>query len=270
MPSCCTSCVRAGCSQPGGRHQHQRASGCSLRLKVPPGPHTCRSTWPLLFNRGGCAASLWRSFTPLGPQLRVLSPEPQQACPGGSWARVGVGDREWLSISGKCCQGRGAVGSRAQNRRRGSLLLPAPCCVTEATFLCLCFFICKAGTSPPPASDRSPCWDWWAAAPRREVGGCRQPLGPLLSPQAQGRVLLLTICAAGIGGTFQFGYNLSIINAPTLVRTLRAHYHHPSVNSGPCRIFRPPSAWWSFLPRLHLHWAIPQALRVQIQLCTLP
>ncbi|XP_072658033.1 solute carrier family 2, facilitated glucose transporter member 11 [Canis lupus baileyi] len=34
--------------------------------------------------------------------------------------------------------------------------------------------------------------------------------------QMQGRVLLLTICAAGIGGTFQFGYNLSIINAPTL------------------------------------------------------
>ncbi|XP_061241483.1 solute carrier family 2, facilitated glucose transporter member 11 isoform X3 [Bos javanicus] len=34
--------------------------------------------------------------------------------------------------------------------------------------------------------------------------------------EAQGRVLLLTICAAGIGGTFQFGYNLSIINAPTL------------------------------------------------------
>ncbi|XP_012579406.1 PREDICTED: solute carrier family 2, facilitated glucose transporter member 11 isoform X1 [Condylura cristata] len=32
----------------------------------------------------------------------------------------------------------------------------------------------------------------------------------------QGRVLFLTICAAGIGGTFQFGYNLSIINAPTL------------------------------------------------------
>ncbi|XP_045391028.1 solute carrier family 2, facilitated glucose transporter member 11 isoform X6 [Lemur catta] len=35
-------------------------------------------------------------------------------------------------------------------------------------------------------------------------------------PAVQGRVLLLTICAAGIGGTFQFGYNLSIINAPTL------------------------------------------------------
>ncbi|XP_047417664.1 solute carrier family 2, facilitated glucose transporter member 11 isoform X4 [Sciurus carolinensis] len=32
----------------------------------------------------------------------------------------------------------------------------------------------------------------------------------------QGRVLFLIICAAGIGGTFQFGYNLSIINAPTL------------------------------------------------------
>ncbi|KAM6155197.1 solute carrier family 2, facilitated glucose transporter member 11 [Rhynchocyon petersi] len=34
--------------------------------------------------------------------------------------------------------------------------------------------------------------------------------------RAQGRVLFLTICAAGIGGTFQFGYNLSIINAPTM------------------------------------------------------
>uniref|UniRef100_A0A8C6R7U4 Major facilitator superfamily (MFS) profile domain-containing protein n=1 Tax=Nannospalax galili TaxID=1026970 RepID=A0A8C6R7U4_NANGA len=37
-----------------------------------------------------------------------------------------------------------------------------------------------------------------------------------LSPQFPGKVLFLTICAAGIGGTFQFGYNLSIINAPTL------------------------------------------------------
>uniref|UniRef100_A0A8D2KAE3 Solute carrier family 2, facilitated glucose transporter member 5 n=1 Tax=Theropithecus gelada TaxID=9565 RepID=A0A8D2KAE3_THEGE len=42
-------------------------------------------------------------------------------------------------------------------------------------------------------------------------------LEPSLRPptQIQGRILLLTICAAGIGGTFQFGYNLSIINAPT-------------------------------------------------------
>ncbi|KAL0625872.1 LOW QUALITY PROTEIN: Solute carrier family 2, facilitated glucose transporter member 11 [Plecturocebus cupreus] len=44
-------------------------------------------------------------------------------------------------------------------------------------------------------------------------------LGSSSSPasvfQIQGRVLLLTICAAGIGGTFQFGYNFSIINAPT-------------------------------------------------------
>nr|XP_003804669.2 solute carrier family 2, facilitated glucose transporter member 11 isoform X5 [Pan paniscus] len=37
----------------------------------------------------------------------------------------------------------------------------------------------------------------------------------LRSRMIQGRILLLTICAAGIGGTFQFGYNLSIINAPT-------------------------------------------------------
>ncbi|XP_011816227.1 PREDICTED: solute carrier family 2, facilitated glucose transporter member 11 isoform X2 [Colobus angolensis palliatus] len=37
----------------------------------------------------------------------------------------------------------------------------------------------------------------------------------LRSGMIQGRILFLTICAAGIGGTFQFGYNLSIINAPT-------------------------------------------------------
>uniref|UniRef100_A0A8B9D552 Solute carrier family 2, facilitated glucose transporter member 5 n=1 Tax=Anser cygnoides TaxID=8845 RepID=A0A8B9D552_ANSCY len=29
------------------------------------------------------------------------------------------------------------------------------------------------------------------------------------------RILILTVCAAGIGGTFQYGYNISIINAPT-------------------------------------------------------
>ncbi|XP_008838837.1 solute carrier family 2, facilitated glucose transporter member 11 isoform X3 [Nannospalax galili] len=40
------------------------------------------------------------------------------------------------------------------------------------------------------------------------------PLQPRI--QFPGKVLFLTICAAGIGGTFQFGYNLSIINAPTL------------------------------------------------------
>ncbi|KAM8962102.1 solute carrier family 2, facilitated glucose transporter member 11-like [Pelodytes ibericus] len=34
--------------------------------------------------------------------------------------------------------------------------------------------------------------------------------------RTQGRVLLFTMCAAGIGGTFQYGYNLTIINAPTM------------------------------------------------------
>ncbi|XP_040272312.1 solute carrier family 2, facilitated glucose transporter member 11 isoform X1 [Bufo bufo] len=33
--------------------------------------------------------------------------------------------------------------------------------------------------------------------------------------RTSGWVLLLTMCAAGIGGTFQYGYNLTIINAPT-------------------------------------------------------
>ncbi|XP_042685015.1 solute carrier family 2, facilitated glucose transporter member 11-like [Centrocercus urophasianus] len=31
----------------------------------------------------------------------------------------------------------------------------------------------------------------------------------------QSKNLILTVCAAGIGGTFQYGYNISIINAPT-------------------------------------------------------
>ncbi|XP_061459284.1 uncharacterized protein LOC133373488 [Rhineura floridana] len=38
--------------------------------------------------------------------------------------------------------------------------------------------------------------------------------------QLRGRVLILTVCAAGIGGTFQYGYNLTIINAPsTFIQT---------------------------------------------------
>uniref|UniRef100_A0A8C0K123 Major facilitator superfamily (MFS) profile domain-containing protein n=1 Tax=Canis lupus dingo TaxID=286419 RepID=A0A8C0K123_CANLU len=55
------------------------------------------------------------------------------------------------------------------------------------------------------------------AGPPQARRGARST-NPLLrsDERKQGRVLLLTICAAGIGGTFQFGYNLSIINAPTL------------------------------------------------------
>ncbi|MEE6526730.1 hypothetical protein FKM82_027525 [Ascaphus truei] len=41
-------------------------------------------------------------------------------------------------------------------------------------------------------------------------------VSPLFVFWIQGWVLLLTMCAAGIGGTFQYGYNLTIINAPTL------------------------------------------------------
>ncbi|KAG8146488.1 hypothetical protein E2320_012808 [Naja naja] len=37
-----------------------------------------------------------------------------------------------------------------------------------------------------------------------------------LPAQVRGKILILTICAAGIGGTFQYGYNLTIINAPTV------------------------------------------------------
>ncbi|XP_039098788.1 solute carrier family 2, facilitated glucose transporter member 11 [Hyaena hyaena] len=49
----------------------------------------------------------------------------------------------------------------------------------------------------------------WALSPPSGRSGSRRR-------RIQGRVLLLAICAAGIGGTFQFGYNLSIISAPTL------------------------------------------------------
>ncbi|XP_015676361.1 solute carrier family 2, facilitated glucose transporter member 11 [Protobothrops mucrosquamatus] len=37
----------------------------------------------------------------------------------------------------------------------------------------------------------------------------------VILPQLRGKILILTVCAAGIGGTFQYGYNLTIINAPT-------------------------------------------------------
>nr|XP_036849248.1 solute carrier family 2, facilitated glucose transporter member 11 isoform X1 [Manis javanica] len=50
---------------------------------------------------------------------------------------------------------------------------------------------------------------------KRHISG-RPRVGEAAPAGIQGRVLLLTICAAGIGGTFQFGYNLTIINAPTL------------------------------------------------------
>ncbi|KAJ7309655.1 hypothetical protein JRQ81_007713 [Phrynocephalus forsythii] len=45
----------------------------------------------------------------------------------------------------------------------------------------------------------------------RPLGG----QGTRRSRQVQSRVLILMVCAAGIGGTFQYGYNLTIINAPT-------------------------------------------------------
>lgn len=35
-------------------------------------------------------------------------------------------------------------------------------------------------------------------------------------PSGSARTLALTVCSAAIGGTFQYGYNISIINAPTL------------------------------------------------------
>ncbi|XP_030075695.1 solute carrier family 2, facilitated glucose transporter member 11 isoform X3 [Microcaecilia unicolor] len=53
---------------------------------------------------------------------------------------------------------------------------------------------------------------------QQENGGGPGPgLGSgVLRTQFQARVLILTVCAAGIGGTFQYGYNLTIINAPTM------------------------------------------------------
>lgn len=39
--------------------------------------------------------------------------------------------------------------------------------------------------------------------------------------QVPNRTLLLAGCAACIGGTFQYGYNVSVINAPTKVNLIR-------------------------------------------------
>ncbi|XP_077149571.1 solute carrier family 2, facilitated glucose transporter member 11 [Ranitomeya variabilis] len=48
-----------------------------------------------------------------------------------------------------------------------------------------------------------------------EEGEDEEEAQPPSSARKPGWVLLLTMCAAGIGGTFQYGYNLTIINAPT-------------------------------------------------------
>lgn len=50
--------------------------------------------------------------------------------------------------------------------------------------------------------------------------------------QLPNRSLVLAACAACIGGTFQFGYNISVINAPTTVITHHIYcsiYTHLSV-----------------------------------------
>lgn len=272
MPSCCTSCVCAGCPQPGGRHQHQRGSGCSLRLKVPPGPHTCRSTWPLLLTEGGArpvCGEASQSFTPRGPSSGCCPLSHSRHARGqlgkGRGRELGMAVRLRKMPSG--LRGSGIPGSE---QKAGDTSATCSTLCDGGNFSLPPFLHLQSGDVTTASFRQIAMLGLVGCSPAEGGGGCRRPLGPLLAPQAQGRVLLLTICAAGIGGTFQFGYNLSIINAPTLVRTLSAHCHHPSVNSGPRHIFRPPSAWWSFLPRLHLHWAVPQALRVQIQLCTLP
>lgn len=58
---------------------------------------------------------------------------------------------------------------------------------------------------------------------------------PLSAPflQLQNKILILIICAAGIGGTFQYGYNISIINAPASVSAAGS-------SASPCRA--PPLA----------------------------
>ncbi|XP_075048309.1 solute carrier family 2, facilitated glucose transporter member 11-like, partial [Mixophyes fleayi] len=49
-----------------------------------------------------------------------------------------------------------------------------------------------------------------------QIGGIILGLGYLdITPKRGGWALLFALCAVGIGGTFQYGYNLSIINAPT-------------------------------------------------------
>ncbi|XP_021543571.1 solute carrier family 2, facilitated glucose transporter member 11 [Neomonachus schauinslandi] len=70
---------------------------------------------------------------------------------------------------------------------------------------------------PELGSCRNHCTSLRSARSRRQQFCIANPVSQrMLEKCIQGRVLLLTICAAGIGGTFQFGYNLSIINAPTL------------------------------------------------------
>nr|XP_057917143.1 solute carrier family 2, facilitated glucose transporter member 11-like [Doryrhamphus excisus] len=49
--------------------------------------------------------------------------------------------------------------------------------------------------------------------PLKKLTGTPQPEEP--SKPSSNRTLALTVCCAAIGGTFQYGYNISIVNAPT-------------------------------------------------------
>lgn len=121
---------------------------------------------------------------------------------------------------------RGQWGLGLESRDWGSSATRQPCDLDNPSSPCLSWLIYKVETSLH-SSTRLQCYDWQVAA----LGGrwrlLKVTLCPPFSPQIQGRVLLLTTCAAGIGGTFQFGYNLSIINAPTLVCIFCACHPHP-------------------------------------------
>lgn len=47
----------------------------------------------------------------------------------------------------------------------------------------------------------------------------------ILFLQLPNKSLVLAVFAACIGGTFQYGYNISVINAPTVVNNLTASEH---------------------------------------------
>lgn len=63
-------------------------------------------------------------------------------------------------------------------------------------------------------------WVWQHGGTKLSVQDDTETLlfvGLFFCLQLPNKSLLLAVCAAGIGGTFQYGYNISVINAPTAV-----------------------------------------------------
>ena len=143
-----------------------RAAAALCGSRCLPGPHACRSTWPLLLTEGGtqpiCGDSCperrgsrsarGRASLPWGPSSGCGPRSHSRHARGQLGKELGAGNGCPSQENAVRAVGRRDPGFRAEGEGG---LCPLPQAVTQAPPLCLCFFVCKVGASPPPVSDRS-------------------------------------------------------------------------------------------------------------------